>query len=83
MKNKLTDLTDHLFLAMEAVNSEGQTPEDLAAAITRAQGVVSVARVIIDVGRLAIEAQRCTAEGDLRLRAPALLGLDRLDDRLP
>jgi len=76
MKNKLTDLNDYLFLQLERLDNEELEGEKLAEEIKRSQAVASVAREIIDNGRLVLSAQKALAGGELRGSPAALLGLD-------
>ncbi|AAO57408.1 hypothetical protein [Pseudomonas syringae group genomosp. 3] len=53
MKNKLSDLRDHLFLALEnLVDADG---EDLDKAVRKADAVSNVAKVIVDTARVEID----------------------------
>lgn len=53
MKNKLSDLRDHLFLALENL-SDAKT-EDLDMAVRKADAVSNVAKVIVDTARVEID----------------------------
>ncbi len=53
MKNTLTDLNNHLFEALERLNDEDLTEEDLSKELRRAEGVSKVAEQIIKNGELA------------------------------
>lgn len=48
MKNKLVDLKNHLFTALERLNDETLTDEQLKTEITRAQAISELGKVIID-----------------------------------
>lgn len=53
MKNKLSDLRDHLFAQLEAVRDAKD--EDLAKEVQRAQSVSDISRVLIDSAKVEIE----------------------------
>jgi hypothetical protein len=53
MKNKLSDLRDHLFAQLEAVREAKD--EDLAKEVQRAQSVSDISRVLIDSAKVEIE----------------------------
>lgn len=80
MKNKLTDLMDHLFAQLERVNDEGIEGDALRAEIARAGAVSSLASQVIAAGTLAVTADKLRAEyghgSALAPHAPRLLGLD-------
>jgi hypothetical protein len=53
MKNKLSDLRDHLFAQLEAVReaSDGDLPKE----VQRAQSVSNISRVLIESAKVEIE----------------------------
>lgn len=55
-KNKLEDLTDHLFLAMERLNEENLDAEQIQQEATRAKAIVELGDKIIDVARVSLDA---------------------------
>ena len=55
MKNKLTDLNDHLFMQMERLNDDDLKGDALQQEIRRAESMVGVAEQIISNGALALK----------------------------
>lgn len=62
MKNKLTDLNNHLFVALERLNEEGLEPEKLQAETSRAKAVADVGREITAIASLQLDAAKLLAE---------------------
>ena len=62
MKNKLTDLNDHLFAALERVNDEDLDDEKLKNAIDRARSVANLGREIVQNARVVLSAAVFTRE---------------------
>lgn len=62
MKNKLTDLNDHLFAQLERLSDEDLTPEDIAKEISRTDALVKVSEQIIDNANLALRGAALVAE---------------------
>lgn len=59
MKNKLSDLNNHLFAQLERLSDEDVTGKALQEEIERSKAITGVAREIVLNGRLALEAQKC------------------------
>lgn len=57
MKNKLSDLNDHLFAQMERLGEENISQEKLDKEINRTKAITSVAREIVSNARLVLDAQ--------------------------
>lgn len=72
MKNKLTDLNNHLFAQLERLSDEETAGDQLTEEIERSRAVVNVARNIIDNARLVLDAQKALNDGMIR-RAPMML----------
>jgi hypothetical protein len=71
MKNKLSDLNDHLFAQMERLSEEDLTSDQLELESKRAASMVSVADQIISNATLTYNAAKFAAEHGDRFR-PAL-----------
>ncbi|MDR1080847.1 MAG: hypothetical protein LBQ79_07750 [Deltaproteobacteria bacterium] len=63
-KNTLTDLTDHLFRAMERLSDGGLAGEDLLVEIKRANAVSTVGNGIVNAQRLRLDAYRAASDLD-------------------
>lgn len=74
MKNKLTDLNDHLFPQLERLGDEELSSEQLTAEIERSRSIATISREIITNGRLLLDAQKEFGDGTGAGRG--LLGLD-------
>lgn len=62
MKNKLTDLNNHLFEQLERLNDEDLKRDELEKEICRARAMAGVAQTIINNGDLMLKAQKQCAE---------------------
>lgn len=58
MKNKLSNLNDHLFAEIERLSDEDLKEEKLKEEIDRAKAITIVSGQIIDGAKLALEAQK-------------------------
>jgi uncharacterized protein YwqG len=56
MKNKLTDLNDHLFAQLERLGEEGLSDEKVRIEATRSKAMVDIADQIIQNSRIQLEA---------------------------
>lgn len=74
MRNRLTDLNNHLFASLERLNDEDLTEEQLAMEAERAKQVANVAGKVLEVGKLALSAARFASEsGDPNASLPDML----------
>lgn len=75
MKNKLKDLNNHLFEALERLNDEDLDDDQLDKEIKRARSISSIATKIVDNASLILEAQKIKLEYEREPFTPvALLG---------
>lgn len=75
MKVHLKDLNEHLFAQLERLSDEDLKGEALVREIDRTKAITSVAREIVDTGKLALDAQKALGAGAIR-SAPPMLGID-------
>lgn len=77
MKNKLTDLNNHLFAELERLGDEELTEEELKREVTRAEAITSIAEQIISNANLALKAHCAAHEmGSPRTTLPDVLLLE-------
>ncbi|MBL1437884.1 MAG: hypothetical protein COB08_017005 [Rhodobacteraceae bacterium] len=62
MKNKMKDLTNHLFAQLERLGEEDLTPEQIATECDRSKAIVSVAGQLVANGDLQLKAAKLYAE---------------------
>ena len=74
MKNKLSDLNDHLFAQLERLSEEGLTAEQIEQETKRGESMVALADSIIRNADLTFKAATFVAQHGDRFR-PALSGL--------
>ena len=78
-KNKLSDLNDHLFMALERLNEEDITPEQIEAESKRAEAIIGVANQIIGNAKITLDAMRLVSNGNLdTTELPETFGFKRL-----
>lgn len=73
MKNKLTDLNNHLFAQLERLGDESLTGDKLKEEITRSKAISSVSSQIVNNARLALDAQVAMRELQLGRNMPEML----------
>ena len=62
MKNKLSDLNNHLFEQLERLNDEDLTSEELDKEIKRAEAICNVSGQIIENANVVIKGQKLICE---------------------
>lgn len=62
MKNKISDLRDHMFAALERLGNEDLTPDELKAEIERSKAVSNIGHVIVESAKAQIMAARFTGD---------------------
>jgi ribosomal protein L17 len=62
MKNRLSDLNDHLFMQLERLANEDLTAEQISSEVDRADAIVKVADKIVDNARLTFQACELVAK---------------------
>lgn len=70
MKNKLTDLNDHLFAQLERLSDEDLSPEQIEKEVKRAQAVVSVADCIVANAGVQLRAVQLVVEHGNFVKVP-------------
>lgn len=58
MKNKITDLNNHLFAQLERLGDEEIKPEELEKEISRAKAITGIANTIVESNRITIDAMK-------------------------
>ena len=69
MKNKLTDLNNHLFAQLERLGEEGLSSERIADEVQRADAIVAVADQIVRTADLQLKAVHVLATHGERFRS--------------
>lgn len=71
MKNKIEDLNNHLFSALERLNDEDLSAEDLDKEIKRSKAIKEVAETIVESHRNTIHAMKLVSDQGLDLSGMA------------
>lgn len=64
MKNKISDLRNHMFAALERLNNEDLSPEDLKKEIERSQAISEIGKVIVDSAKTEVMYIKATRKKD-------------------
>lgn len=73
MKNRLSDLNNHLFAQLERLSDEGLTAEQIDQEVKRAEAIVHVSDQIAKAADLQLKAAKLVADHGDRFRAPLAL----------
>lgn len=73
MKNKLTDLNDHLFAQLERLSDEDLAGDALSTEIGRSEAIVQVSEQIISNAALVLKARMAAEERMRGGQLPAML----------
>ena len=76
MKNKLTDLNNHLFAQMERLSEERISEKKLKKEIARTKAITDVAREIIGNGRLVLDGIRAQQGDGLLKNLPDMMQIE-------
>ena len=81
MRNKITDLNNHLFAQLERLGEEDLTPEQLDLEINRTKAITAVATNIVESSKVIIEAMKIMEKGgaDVTKTASTILKLSSRD----
>ena len=64
-KNKLSDLNDHLFAALERLNDEELTAEQIESEAKRADAIMGISDKIIANAKITLDAMKLISIGNL------------------
>ena len=79
-KNKLSDLNDHLFAALERLNDEDLTSEKIESEAKRAEAIIGISNQIISSAKITIDALKLVANGNFtQNELPENFGLKKLN----
>lgn len=78
MKNKLSDLNDHLFAQLERLSDESIKGDELQAEIERGKAITGVSREIVSNAALVLKAE--TFKREYGVSGGGLLGLEQKKD---
>ena len=78
MKNKLTDLNNHLFLQLERLNDEALEGEALQKEIERTKALTQMASSIVSNARIVLDAEKLRQESfSCEAKLPPMLDTDK------
>lgn len=74
MKNKLSDLNNHLFIQLERLNDDDLAGEALQAEISRAKAMAGIATQIVNGTKVTVDAMKLVHRGDASQSLQKMLG---------
>jgi hypothetical protein len=80
MRNKLTDLNNHLFEQLERLNNEELKGDDLLQEIHRATSMSDISKQIIDSAKTMVLAAKVLRDGAAKEDMPAIFEQKQLDE---
>lgn len=79
-KNKLTDLNDHLFMALERLNDEELTTEQIEIEAKRADAIIGISDKIIGTAKITLDAMKLVSTGNVSTKEmPENFGFKKLE----
>lgn len=66
MKNKLSNLNDHLFAQLERLGDESLDGDKLAAELKRSREISGIAKNIVMNARLVLDAEKARRDGSIK-----------------
>ena len=63
-KNKISDLRDHLFAALERIDDDTLTPEQIEAEVNKAKAISAIGSVIINSAKIEVDFIKATGRLD-------------------
>lgn len=73
MRNKIGDLTDHLFMQIEKLNDPDLQGEDLQKEINRGKAMAALATPIVNAAKITVDAAKLVGRGDTKKRDMLLI----------
>lgn len=73
MKNKLSDLNNHLFAQLERLGDESLTKDELDMEIQRSKAIAEVSKQVVSNASLALDAQKFKTEYANRVNIPEMI----------
>ena len=76
MKNKLSDLNNHLFAQLERLSDEDLTCEELEKEISRGKAINDVAKTVVENARLVFDVVKARDDGLIHV-VPEVIGIEK------